>query len=328
MSCLNRIDQSSLSILSLARETKMNIKIIIRKIKTVLRNPQSVAVKGLYKISPLLNDENYLNLLFPLKTGYRLDLNSPKTFNEKLQWLKINYRKPIMTQMVDKYESKNYVRNIIGDEYIIENYGVWESFDEIKFDELPNQFVLKTTHDQGGVIIVRDKNKLDLKYAKSKLNTHLKIQHYYLTREWPYKNVKPRIIAEKLLLSNLEPTSLIDYKFLCFNGEPKVMYITHGDDKNKYYDYYDMNFEQLNIKRGSLASTDGVLKRPESWSLMLDICRKLSKGFPHIRVDLYCLNGAVYFGELTFYQGGGMRVFHPREWDSILGEWINIDKYK
>lgn len=304
----------------------MNIKLIKRKAQTFIKNPKTLTIKLLYKISPLLNDEDYLKLLFPLKTGYPLNLDKPKTFNEKLQWLKINYRKPIMTQIVDKYESKNYAREIIGDEYLIKTYGIWDSFDEINFDELPNQFVLKTTHDQGGVVIVSDKEKLNLKFARTKLNDHLKTKHYYLTREWPYKNVKPRIIAEELLITNTAD-DLRDYKFYCFDGKPKLMYISHGrQGPICYFDFYDMNFNKLDISRPNHSQSNINFETPKNWNLMIELASQLSKGFPHLRVDFYNVDGKIYLGEMTFFQGGGMMSFYPFEWDLKLGSWISLEE--
>lgn len=304
----------------------MNITIFKRKALTFINNPKILPIKILYKISPLLKDEDYLTMLFPLKTGYPLNLDNPKTYNEKLQWLKINYRKPIMTQMVDKYDSKSYAGQIIGDEYIIETYGVWDSFEEIDFDELPNQFVLKTTHDQGGVVIVHDKENFDYKSAQSKLSDHLNTKHYYLTREWPYKNVKPRILAERLLTPKTDD-DLMDYKFYCFDGEPKLMYISHGrQSATCHFDFYDMSFQKLDINRPSYPQSDIDFKTPINWDLMIDLASQLSKGFPHLRVDFYNIDGKVYLGEMTFFQGGGMMPFNPFEWDLKLGEWINLEK--
>jgi len=306
----------------------MKNNIIKRKINTVLHNPQSILQKILYLTSPIFSDNFYLKLLFPLKTGYKLNINSPKTYNEKLQWLKIHYRKPIMTQMVDKFAAKEFARNIIGDEYIVESYGVWDSFDEINFDKLPTQFVLKTTHDQGGVVIVTNKEVFDKKAVKEKLNRHLKVEHYYLTREWPYKNVRPRIMAEELL-SDDKVDDLYDYKFYCFHGEPKLMYISHGNQSDiKYLDFFDMNFSKVNINRPGFSQSKLEFNIPENWELMKSLARSLSNGFPHLRVDFYNISGRVYLGELTFFQGGGMMPFYPNDWDLILGSWIDLEAVK
>src|SRR5690554_3787274 len=205
-----------------------------------------ILIKFLYIISPLVSDRKYLKLLFPLRTGYKLNLKNPRTYNEKLQWLKLNYRNDLYPKLVDKYEFKEYARKIVGDKYIIKTYGVWDSFEEIDFDILPKQFVLKTTHDQGGVVVCRDKSKLDINKVREKINKHLgRRSLYYLMREWPYKYVKPRIIAEELLVEKDE-LGLKDYKFYCFHGVPKIFYISYGrQGKETFLDYYDISFNKL-----------------------------------------------------------------------------------
>lgn len=306
----------------------MCMKIFIRKVKTFLNNPNILLIKILYLMSPIFNDFLYLKLLFPLKAGYKLDLNNPKTYNEKLQWLKIYYKKPIMTRMVDKFAAKDFAANIIGNEYIVPSYGVWKKFEEIDFNNLPKQFVLKTTHDQGGVVIVTDKDKFNKKAAEKKLKKHLKFKHFYLTREWPYKDVEPKIMAEALLV-NEEFGDLYDYKFYCFQGVPKVMYLVHGRQKDTcYFDFYDMDFNKLDITRPNYPQSNKTFKIPENWELMKDLAKKLSKGFPHLRVDFYNINGEIYLGELTFFQGGGLMPFEPHEWDHKLGSWIDLEKVK
>lgn len=302
------------------------LKIFIRKIRTVIKDPKSVLVKALYFVSPIFSDRIYLKMLFPLKAGYKLDLDNPKTYNQKLQWLKINYREPEMSRMVDKYEAKEYVKEIIGEEYVIKSYGVWNSFDEIDFDTLPNSFVLKTTHDQGGVIIVKDKKDFNKIKAKKKLEKHLKSQHYYLTREWPYKDVNPRILAEEYL-TNESIGDLYDYKFYCFHGKPEVMYISHGRHSDIcYFDFYDMGFNHLDIDRRGYPQSNKQLKKPENWDLMIELAEKLSKNVPHVRVDFYNIQGHIYIGEMTFFQGGGMMPFYPQQWDYTFGNWIDLDK--
>lgn len=305
----------------------MNIKVIIRKIKTVIRKPKTVVIKFLYLISPLLNDKVYLKMLFPLYTGYKLDLKNPRTYNQKLQWLKLYYRKPIMTKMVDKYEAKEVVREMIGDEFIIKNYGVWRSFDEINFEKLPSQFVLKTTHDSGGVVIVKDKNKFDKNAARKKLSKHLKLDQFSLSREWPYKGVQPRILAEEYMEE--ERGELRDYKFFCFDGIVKAMFIASERQSGEEvkFDFYDANFNPLAFVQGHPNSSKAH-SRPESFDKMIDLSERLSKGFPHVRIDLYNINGKIYFGEFTFFHFGGLVPFHPKQWDYTLGDWIDLSKSK
>lgn len=301
-------------------------KTISHKTKTVLRNPKSVLIKALYFTSPLFSDRTYLKMLFPLNLGYRLNLDNPKTFNEKLQWLKINYRRPEMTQMVDKYEAKEFASKIIGDEYIVKNYGVWDSFDDIDFENLPEKFVLKTTHDQGGVVIIKDKNNFDKQAARKKLQKHLKVKHYYLTREWPYKDVKPRILAEEVLFDG-EKSQPNDYKFYCFNGEPKVMLVATERSKKAKFNYFDMDFNSVDLQQGGERS-DKAITEPQGFRKMIELSKKLSKGLPHVRADFYDIDGNVYFGEMTFFDSGGMAAFEPEKWDKIWGDWIDLEQIK
>lgn len=305
----------------------MSIDDLKRKIKTVLKNPKVINIKLLYLFSPMIGDKLYLKLLFPLHTGYQLDLKNPQTYNQKLQWLKLNYRKPIMTKMVDKFEAKDIVKKIVGEQYVVRNYGVWNTFDEIDFDSLPNQFVLKTTHDQGGVVICKDKLSFDYNAAREKLNKHLKTKHYFLSREWPYKNVPPRILAEEYL--NVSQGDFKDYKFYCFHGQPKVMYISKGKEKGVLtLDFYDMNFNLLDIERPVFKNSKTVNIKPINFDLMIDLSIKLSKGFPHVRIDFYEDIEKLYIGEITFFQGGGLMPFVPENWDYKFGEWIDLEALK
>ena len=298
--------------------------ILQRKLRNVIKNPKIILFKILYSISPLFNDRIYLKMLFPLSTGYKLDLDNPQTYNEKLQWMKIHYRKPEFTSMVDKFEAKEYAMRIIGDNYIIKNYGVWNTFDEIEFDELPMEFVLKTTHDQGGVVIVKDKNKFNKKEAKKKLEKHLKRKHFYLTREWPYKDIKPRILAEELLFND-EKTLPADYKFYCFHGEPKIILIaTERGQGNTKFNYYDMNLKLLDLTLSGPQSVR-IIEMPKGLSKMIKLSRLLSAGLPHIRVDFYEIKGKVFLGELTFFDSGGMASFYPPRWDHVWGSWIDLE---
>ena len=249
-----------------------------------------------------LDDETYIKKMFKLKMGYNLDLDNPVTFNEKLQWLKLNYHNPDCIVMVDKYLSKQYVKDCIGEEYVVPLYGVWDSFDEIDFDLLPNEFVLKTTHDCGGVVVCKDKSSFDKNAAKKFLEMHLGYKYFYFSREWPYKNVKPRIIAEKLMKDSNEQLAegLTDYKFFCFDGEPKSMFIaTDRTNKNieTKIDFYDMEFNHLPITKGR-PNSDKVIEKPKQFELMKELCKKLSKDLPHVRVDFYESEGKIYFGEL------------------------------
>lgn len=298
-----------------------------QKISTVISKPKVLLIKILYLISPILSDRLYLKLLFPLKVGYKLNLKNPQTYNEKLQWLKLNYRDNRLPAMVDKYEYKQHVAEAIGSDYVVKNFGVWENFDDIDFEILPTRFVLKTTHDQGGVILCSDKAHFDLDKARKKINRHLKRNIFYLYREWPYKKVKPRVIAEEFLED--EWGDLLDYKFYCFDGEPKIMYIAAGRKSGETcFNFYDMNFNFLDIKRPGYNQCGIEVKKPENFDLMISLAKQLSIAQPHVRIDFYSIKGKIYVGEYTLFQGGGMMPFVPEKWDYTLGSWLDLDKVK
>lgn len=278
-------------------------------------------IKLLYFISPIFDDKTYLKLLFPLRTGYKLNINKPQTYNEKLQWLKLNYRDPLLPKLVDKYEYKLYVDKVVGSQYVVKNFGIWDSFDDIDFELLPNQFVLKTTHDQGGVVICVDKSQFNLQSAKKKLKRHLRKNLYYAFREWPYKYIKPRIIAEEYL-AETSVEGLKDYKFYCFNGKPEIMYISSGRQSDvTSFGFFDMNFKVLNIKRPHYKQFNDYDK-PKRWSEMIDLATTLSAGQPHVRIDFYEVDDRLLLGEYTLFQGGGMMPFYPFEWDLKMGNML------
>lgn len=270
-------------------------------------------------------DRQFIRFWFKLKMGYYPDLDNPKTFNEKLQWLKLYYRKPIQTTMVDKYAVKKYVADIIGEEYIIPTLGVWEAFDDIDFDSLPNQFVLKCTHDSGGLVICKDKSKLDKNAAKMKIEKCLKTDFYKAGREWPYKNVPGRIIAEQYMVDE-SGYELKDYKWFCFDGEPTILFIAQDRDKvneETKFDFYDMDFNLLPFTNGHPNS--GVKREiPAGFEKMKELAAKLSEGMPHVRVDFYDIDGNIYFGEFTFFHNSGSVKFNPKEWDNKLGDFLTL----
>lgn len=252
-------------------------------------------------------------------------LKNPSTYNEKLNWLKLHDHNPVYPTLVDKYEAKEYVARIIGNEYIIPTLGVWDTFDDIDFEKLPNQFVLKCTHDSEGLVIVKDKKKLDKNAAKEKIEAALKQNFYYIGREWPYKDVKPRIIAEQYMEDHVDG-ELRDYKFFCFDGEPKAMFIAsdRASDHVKF-DYYDLKFNHLDIKQ-KYPHAQEALRKPVTFEKMIDFSKILSKGFPHVRVDFYEVDGHLYFGELTFYHFSGFMPFEPERWDKVFGDWLKLPK--
>lgn len=278
---------------------------------------------GFYNTWP---DDRYLKKKFKLYTEYELDLDNPQTFNEKLQWLKLHDRKPIYTTMVDKYESKGFVSSVIGEEHIIPTLGVWESFENINFTKLPNQFVIKCTHDSGGLVICKDKSKLDIECAKNKIEKSLKTNYYWSGREWPYKDVKPRIIAETYMEQE-DGSGLIDYKFFCFNGVPKLLYVSRGMDHHPtaQIGFYDMNGKEMPFHRSDYKPYHGATM-PHNFDEMKVIAQKLAEkvGCPFVRIDLYSINGKIYFSEITFSPCSGMIPFEPVSADEELGKLIKL----
>ena len=272
-----------------------------------------------------LSDEAYVKKEFKLNMGYDLDLSNPRTFNEKLQWLKLNDRQEKYTTMVDKFEAKKYVGEIIGEEYIIPTIGIYENVNEINFVELPNQFVIKCTHDSGGIIICKDKKKLNIESAKSKINKFLKRKFYYVHREWPYKNVKPRIIIEKYM-KDKNSSSMKDYKFFCFNGKPEIMYLSEGLENHKTAEmsFFDMDFNLVDCKRKDYRPLHYKPNKPANFEKMKQFASILSKDIPHVRVDFYEINGKLYFGELTFFTASGYIPFHDDKWNKKLGDMIDL----
>lgn len=266
-----------------------------------------------------------LKIVFRLRVGYKLDLKNPKTFNEKLQWLKINNQNPLYTQLVDKYEVRKYVAERIGEKSLIPLLGVWNNFDEIDFSTFPDQFVLKCTHDSGGVVICKDKSMFDYELAKKKINESLKRNYFWTLREWPYKNVKPRIIAEQYMEVS-STMGLPDYKIFCFNGEPKIWFtVTNRNNGDPRCDYYDFSGNHLPFEQG-YKNNDMPVEPPSTLALMREYAKKLTEGMPHCRADFYSVNNQVYFGELTFFDSSGMEPFYPKEWDYKLGEMIELRK--
>lgn len=272
-----------------------------------------------------MSDKAYLKLRYNCIMGKKLNLDNPVTYNEKLQWLKLYDRKPEYTKMVDKYEAKKYVADIIGEEYIIPTLGVWDNVNDIDFDTLPNQFVLKCTHDSGGLVICKDKAELDIENAKNTLNHFLNRNFYSVHREWPYKDVQPRIIAEKYM-EDESGKDLKDYKFFCFNGEPKLLYISEGlsDHSTAKISFADMDYNIAEFKRNDFKPFDELPKKPINFEKMKELAKVLSKDRAFIRVDFYEINKKIFFGELTFFPCSGYLPFDPEKYDKILGDWITL----
>ena len=270
-----------------------------------------------------LPDKTYIQLYYFLHFHKPCNFKKPVTFNEKLNWLKIHDRNPVYRDMVDKYEVKKYVANVIGEEYVVPTIGVWDKFNDIDFSKLPNSFVLKCTHDSEGIFICTDKSRLDINAVRKKINSAMQCKFFYIGREWPYKRIKPRIIAEPYLVDHARQ-ELWDYKFFCFHGEPKYMYIATDRVKGETkFDYYDMEFNHLNIIQ-HYPNNMHQLPKPETWDKMVELARMLAKGILHVRVDFYEVNGKTYFGELTFYHLSGFIPFQPEEWDKKFGELLKL----
>lgn len=306
----------------------------MKKIKAlwtkITNQPEKILVNILYRLSWItkrIPDEKYLKIVYKSILKTELNLNNPETFNEKLQWLKLNDRNPQYINMVDKYEVKKYVANSIGEEYIIPTIGVWERFEDIDFNQLPNQFVLKCTHDSGGLSICKDKKEFSIKEAKKKLSKSLKRNFYYFGREWPYKNVKPRIIAEKYMVDE-SGIELKDYKIFCFNGKAKFIQVDFGRFSNHYRNVYDLDWNLLDLQIKFPSNNNNKIPKPKKLDEMISIAERLSKDIPHLRVDLYNINEKIYFGELTFYHGSGFENFLPEEWNNIVGDLLELPKNK
>lgn len=271
------------------------------------------------------NSSFYLKVLFFLRNKRKLNLKNPQTFNEKINWLKLHVNiTPQCTMMVDKYGVRDFIKEKIGEEYLIPLLGVWNTFDEIDFEKLPNEFVLKTTHDSGGIVICKDKKKLNIPEAREKLTKHLRYNYYWRGREIPYRDVKPRIIAEKLMVDE-SGTQLKDYKIFCFDGKPTMLFLA-SDRFSKggvKFTYYDMDLNLLPVKSEG-HERDLTPPVVPNWEEMKHLAGILSAGFPHLRVDFYNINGKIYFGELTFHHDSGIVPFEPEEWEYKLGDMIKL----
>ena len=279
-----------------------------------------------HELLKLIPDSIYLKNAYKKIMGKNLNLRTPKTFNEKLQWLKLHNRNPLYTTLVDKYAVKNWAARQIGDSYIIQTLGVWDKFEEIDFEKLPNQFVLKCTHDSGSYFICKDKSKLDKIEAQKRFTKALKRNFFYSGREWPYKNVHPRIIAEQYMEDR--NGAFVDYKFSCFNGVVDCVMVCldrHLNDVKFYFFDKDWNLKRLNV-RGKNAPDDFTIPKPPCMDEMFEIAAKLSKDIPFVRVDLFECDGKIYFGEMTFYPDSGFDANLLPETDVYFGQKIDLSK--
>lgn len=271
-----------------------------------------------------ISDKTFVKFQYKMATGKKLHLNNPITFNEKLQWIKLYDRNPLYTKLVDKYKVRSFVKERIGADYLIPLLGKWDNVSDIDIQKLPDSFVLKCNHDSGGIVICADKSKLNWDKDKKKLEAHLKQNHFYLSREWAYKNVKPCIIAEKYMIDDIVH-ELRDYKFFCFNGIPKLIQVDFNRFTNHKRNFYTLNWEFIDLAVKCSNDPNADIHKPINLEEMIEIAKKLSAGFPEVRVDLYSINGKTYFGEMTLYHGGGFEKFSSEEFARIMGSWININ---
>lgn len=299
---------------------------MLNKVKKVIKDPKIILLYFLNsRLLRFIPDGLFLKIKFRLIMDKKLDLKNPKTFNEKMQWLKLYDRKPEYTQMVDKYEVRKYIGEVIGKEYLIPLLGVYDNFEAIEFDKLPNKFVLKPNHTSGNVFICKDKSKIDYKKLKKEVNRWLKREYYWLHREWPYKNIKPRIICEKYMVDE-SGTELKDYKFMCFNGQVKCIFVctNRTSPTGLNIDIYDVAWNLMPFGRPNQPGTGVKIPKPKNFDKMIKYAEKLAENIPFIRVDFYETDGQLFFGELTFYPGAGFEEFSPEFYDSILGGWITL----
>lgn len=308
---------------------------ILHRIKKWLQNKssESVVMHKIYLelsmvksfIARILPDELYIRLHYRASIGRKLNLDNPVTYTEKVQWLKLYDRRPLYTQLADKIEVKKYVESRIGKEHIVPTYGVWDNFDDIDFHMLPDSFVLKCNHDCGSVIIVKDKNTFNKQEARKKLNRALKRNYYWGGREWQYKNIPPKIFAEKLLEDESQKAEkgITDYKVFCFNGIAKLILVIRGRFEDVCYeDFYDSSWHKTHITQPRCANSNDVLPKPAFFEQMIKMSEVLAKGMPLIRVDWFYINNALLSGEMTLYDGDGFDEFGSYEQDKYLGDFI------
>lgn len=296
---------------------------LFKAIKKKIQRNRIVLLRKLNFVSP----EVYVKYLYRYYTGKKLDLVNPKEFNEKIQWYKIHYQPKILNQLVDKYAVRAYVEDKIGSEYLNEIYGVFKRPEELPFDELPNKYVIKATNTSGYNLIVKNKEKLDKKKTIKLLKKWLsKTQYYRRSREWAYKDVEPRLIVEKFLKEEGQ-SSLVDYKFYCFDGTAIFVDIHVDREKNHKQSCYDMNFKPMPFVKGSPSNKiNAKIDKPTNFEEMIKLSETLAANLPFARVDFYSINGKSIFGEMTFYPSGGRKDFYPDEYNKIIGDYFKLPK--
>ena len=305
---------------------------LIYKLYKKIKNPQRAVIDFCknknYRYAHLVPDKLFVKCMYKVYTGRKLNLKNPILFNEKLQWLKLYNRNPEYINMVDKAAAKKIVSEKCGDEYVIPTVGIYDNVNDIPFDDLPNSFVIKCTHDSGSVILCRDKASLDIPKIKEELENELAVNFFWFGREWPYKYVKPKIIIEKALFDE-NGNAPIDYKFFCFDGSVKFFQVDFDRFSSRKSNYYDVDCNLLPFEKAKCRSDSSIeFKRPEKFSDMISAAEKLSRGLPFLRVDLYYFHNKIYFGEMTFFPGSGCLrlVSNSVDAEKIIGDMINLPK--
>lgn len=301
----------------------------IKKIKRALCDYHYFLQKCVRLLSPYIKDDKkYLSLLYRANYGKKLNWDSPQYFAEKMQWLKLNNRNPEYVVMADKVKAKDWVAEKIGNEFIIPTLAVWERAEDVDFDSLPDKFVIKCNHNSGtGMYICKDKSQMDTEKVRAELRKGLNENYYELGREWPYKDIPRRIIAEQFMEDNEHPGDLADYKFFCFNGEPHFCQVIRDRSTKETIDIYDMNWDLMPFVGLNPIARNGLtsVPRPLHLEKMIEICKTLSKGMPFGRIDLYVINDNIYFGEITFFPMNGWGQFSPEDWNLSIGQMIKVD---
>lgn len=278
----------------------------------------------LIKLLSFVPSAPYLKMVYRIKTGEKLHLKNPVGFNEKLNWLKLNHIHPGYTQLVDKLAVRDYIREKIGEDYLFPLLGSWDSFDDIDFDALPDKFVLKCNHDSGSVKLITDKSKMDKAALKAFFERRLATNAYCLGREYPYKDVPPKMMAEAFMEAP-DGGGINDYKFFCFQGKPKLLFVATDRATDVRFDFFDMDFQHLDIVNIHEQSGKEIQK-PSCFEEMKSLAETLSQGMEFVRIDLYEIGGRVYFGEFTFFHGGGFYLFHPAHWENDLGDLLPLEQ--
>ena len=300
---------------------------MLKRLGRLLKDPSRILLWATdFRVFRLMPDERFLKLLFWLNMKKRLNLTHPRTFNEKMQWLKVHWRKPQMTQLVDKVAVKEIIRQIAPEVRVIPTLGIWDSFDEIDLDALPEQFVLKPSHTSGDVYICRDRQKLDPEKLRRVATRWLKREYYWGQREWPYKDVPPKLLAEPYLDDG--SGGLRDYKFFCFHGQPRFFYLSQGmeDHHTARMAFMDMEGRALPFHRGDYLRFEETPELPDGFERLRALSTRIAEqvDVPFVRVDLYTFRDEVYFGEITFFPCSGYMPFEPEEWDERIGSYMTL----